>query len=185
MGKCNYWHTTVHGVGTVKQSLTLWSPVVLIRATCLTAADVGPDLVYFLDVCKVSLEICLLHLFTLWKSSTWSVDPTNVLFTPQLCPIFVLAFRMAFSSFIVIVYILWRVLRSGLPFRSLQQFAPFSCALFRTHPLRPFSHFSQHTSGKVLSVTDKGMVWSDMSKPALIFFFPLQEYTQQNPLSKF
>jgi hypothetical protein len=30
----------------------------------------------------------------------------------------------------------------------------------------------------------KGMVRSDMSKPALIFF-SLQEYTQQNPLSKF
>jgi hypothetical protein len=33
--------------------------------------------------------------------------------------------------------------------------------------------------------TDKGMIRSDRSKPALIFFFPLQEYTQQNPLSKF
>jgi hypothetical protein len=32
--------------------------------------------------------------------------------------------------------------------------------------------------------TDKGMVRSDMSKPALIFF-SLQEYTQQNTLSKF
>jgi hypothetical protein len=32
--------------------------------------------------------------------------------------------------------------------------------------------------------SNKGMVRSDMSKPALIFF-PLQEYTQQNPLSKF
>jgi hypothetical protein len=31
----------------------------------------------------------------------------------------------------------------------------------------------------------KGMVWSDISKPTLIFFFSLQEYTQQNPLSKF
>jgi hypothetical protein len=29
------------------------------------------------------------------------------------------------------------------------------------------------------------MVRSDMLKPALIFFFSLQEYTQQNPLSKF
>jgi hypothetical protein len=41
--------------------------------------------------------------------------------------------------------------------------------------------------------THKGMVRSDMSKPALFFFiylfiylsFLLQEYTQQNPLSKF
>jgi hypothetical protein len=32
--------------------------------------------------------------------------------------------------------------------------------------------------------TNKGMVRSDMSKPALIFFL-LQEYTQQNTLSKF
>jgi hypothetical protein len=36
----------------------------------------------------------------------------------------------------------------------------------------------------VLLPSDKGMVRSDMSKPALIFF-SLQEYTQQNPLSKF
>jgi hypothetical protein len=34
------------------------------------------------------------------------------------------------------------------------------------------------------STSDKGMVRSDMSKPALIFF-SLQEYTQQNTLSKF
>jgi hypothetical protein len=32
--------------------------------------------------------------------------------------------------------------------------------------------------------TNKGMVWSDMLKPALNFF-SLQEYTQQNTLSKF
>jgi hypothetical protein len=32
-------------------------------------------------------------------------------------------------------------------------------------------------------LTHKGMVRSDMSKPALIFL--LQEYTQQNTLSKF
>jgi hypothetical protein len=32
--------------------------------------------------------------------------------------------------------------------------------------------------------TDKGMVWPDTSKPALICF-SLQEYTQQNPLPKF
>jgi hypothetical protein len=32
--------------------------------------------------------------------------------------------------------------------------------------------------------TDKELVQSDMSKPALIFF-SLQEYTPQNPLSKF
>jgi hypothetical protein len=32
--------------------------------------------------------------------------------------------------------------------------------------------------------TNKGMVRSDMSKPALIFF-SLHEHTQQNPLSKF
>jgi hypothetical protein len=35
-----------------------------------------------------------------------------------------------------------------------------------------------------LVMSYKGMVRSDMSKPALIFF-PLQEYTQQNRLSKF
>jgi hypothetical protein len=37
---------------------------------------------------------------------------------------------------------------------------------------------------RIQGLTYKGMVRSDMSKPALIFF-SLQEYTQQNPLSKF
>jgi hypothetical protein len=32
--------------------------------------------------------------------------------------------------------------------------------------------------------SDRGMVRSDISKPSL-FFFSLQEYTQQNPLWKF
>jgi hypothetical protein len=39
-------------------------------------------------------------------------------------------------------------------------------------------------TGRGNQSTHKGMVRSDMSKPALIFF-SLQEYTQQNPLSKF
>jgi hypothetical protein len=37
---------------------------------------------------------------------------------------------------------------------------------------------------RLTGMSDKGMVRSDMSKPALIFF-SLQKYTQQNPLSKF
>jgi hypothetical protein len=40
------------------------------------------------------------------------------------------------------------------------------------------------SNGSGTGCTHKGMVRSDMSKPALIFF-SLQEYTQQNPLSKF
>jgi hypothetical protein len=34
----------------------------------LTAVDIVTDLVDFLAVCEVSLEICLLRLFTFWKS---------------------------------------------------------------------------------------------------------------------
>jgi hypothetical protein len=43
---------------------------------------------------------------------------------------------------------------------------------------------SLHTDTRTLTQTNKGMVRSDMAKPALIFF-SLQEYTQQNTLSKF
>jgi hypothetical protein len=39
----------------------------------LTAADVGTDLVDFLAVCEVLLEIYLLHLITSWKSSSWAI----------------------------------------------------------------------------------------------------------------
>jgi hypothetical protein len=44
--------------------------------------------------------------------------------------------------------------------------------------------YNRPVSGRHSKWTHKGMVRSDMSKPALIFFSP-QEYTQQNPLSKF
>jgi hypothetical protein len=55
-------------------------------------------------------------------------------------------------------------------------------------PTRPHSRsvlkgFEERAMTRVFG-TDKGMVRSDMSKPALIFF-SLQEYTQQNPVSKF
>jgi hypothetical protein len=40
------------------------------------------------------------------------------------------------------------------------------------------------TGLQIYQTSYKGMVRSDMSKPALIFF-SLQEYTQQNPVSKF
>jgi hypothetical protein len=36
----------------------------------LVAVDVGTGLGEFLAVCEVSLEICLLRLFTSWKSSS-------------------------------------------------------------------------------------------------------------------
>jgi hypothetical protein len=38
-----------------------------------------------LAVCEVSLETCLLHIFTSWKSSSWAVDSTEVLFAVTLC----------------------------------------------------------------------------------------------------
>jgi hypothetical protein len=59
----------------------------------LTAADVGTGLVDFLAVCEVLLQICLLHLFTSWKLSTWAIDSTEVLFTTPLCPACALTFR--------------------------------------------------------------------------------------------
>jgi hypothetical protein len=48
------------------------------------------------------------------------------------------------------------------------------------------SKIQQHSYGHLnpMDATNKGMDRSDISKPALIFF-PLQEYTQQNPLAKF
>jgi hypothetical protein len=45
-------------------------------------------------------------------------------------------------------------------------------------------HAPDTCSSRSAYATNKGMVRSDMSKPALIFF-SLQEYTQQNTLSKF
>jgi hypothetical protein len=61
---------------------------------------------------------------------------------------------------------------------------------FESRP-KPFVHrdlnvgfLNVNASSECDNPTDKGMVRSDRSKPALIFF-PLQEYTQQNPLSKF
>jgi hypothetical protein len=50
----------------------------------LSAADFGIDIVDFLVVSEVSLEIWLLHLFTSWKSSSWGVDCNEVLLTPPL-----------------------------------------------------------------------------------------------------
>jgi hypothetical protein len=47
----------------------------------------------------------------------------------------------------------------------------------------PYSGFPKYPRPQ-LATTNKGMVRSDMSKPAIIFF-SLQEHTQQNPLSKF
>jgi hypothetical protein len=52
----------------------------------LTTTDVRTGLVDFLAVCEVSLEMCLLHLFTSWKSSSWAVDSTEVSFADPLCP---------------------------------------------------------------------------------------------------
>jgi hypothetical protein len=43
----------------------------------LTAADTGTGLVDFLAFYEVLLEICLLRLFTSWRSSSWAVDSTR------------------------------------------------------------------------------------------------------------
>jgi hypothetical protein len=47
----------------------------------LTDADISTDLVHFLPVCEVLLEIRHLRLFISSKSSSWDVDSTVVLFT--------------------------------------------------------------------------------------------------------
>jgi hypothetical protein len=69
----------------------------------LTAANVGTDLVDSSLSAKY-YERCLLCLFTSWKSLSWAVDSTEVLFTAPLCPACALTFRMTYSSFIVTVY---------------------------------------------------------------------------------
>jgi hypothetical protein len=40
----------------------------------LLAADFGADVIDFLSVREVSLEICLLRLFRSWKTSSWAAD---------------------------------------------------------------------------------------------------------------
>jgi hypothetical protein len=65
----------------------------------LTAALVGTSLVDLLAACEVSLEICLLHLFTSYMSSSWTADSTEILFTVPLCPACIITFRTAFKSF--------------------------------------------------------------------------------------
>jgi hypothetical protein len=63
----------------------------------LTAADVGTCLVDFFAVCDVLL--CLLCLFTFWKSSSWAADSSA-----SLHPSCALTLRTAFSSFYVTVH---------------------------------------------------------------------------------
>jgi hypothetical protein len=48
----------------------------------------------------------------------------------------------------------------------------------------PSGYFMSYRTPACNNQPNKGMIRSDMSKPALIFF-SLQEYTQQNTLSKF
>jgi hypothetical protein len=96
----------------------------------LTAADVRIGLVDFLAVCEVLLDILHLRHFTCWKSSSWAIDSTEVLFTTPLRPSCALAFRMAFYSFDVTVCMLIRTLKSGFPFVPFQKFALILAALF-------------------------------------------------------
>jgi hypothetical protein len=58
-----------------------------------------------LAACEVFLEIRLLRPFTFWKSSSWAVDSTEVLFTAPLCPAYALSLRTVFISFSVTAYI--------------------------------------------------------------------------------
>jgi hypothetical protein len=66
-----------------------------------------------------------LRLFTFWKSSSWAVDSTVVLFTALLWPACALTFRTAFSPFSVTVYKQQRALKSGFPSRILQSLLCF------------------------------------------------------------
>jgi hypothetical protein len=87
-------------------------------------------LVYrLLAVCDVSLEICLLRLFTSRKSSSWAVDATEVLFTASLCPAFAVTLRPASVHF-VLPCTCRKALKGGFPLRFLQKFALFFSALF-------------------------------------------------------
>jgi hypothetical protein len=65
----------------------------------MRAADAGATLVDFMAVCEVLLKICLLHLFTSLKLSSWAVDSTEILFTALLCPSCALTFGTALRSF--------------------------------------------------------------------------------------
>jgi hypothetical protein len=85
----------------------------------LTAVDVGTGLVEFLAVCEVLLEICPLRLFISWKSSSWTADSTEVLFTapmPCLCAQLQdgLQFIQCYSVRVV------KSARNGFPSRVLQ-----------------------------------------------------------------
>jgi hypothetical protein len=72
-------------VGSVSMSLVLRGAknlrVITVLVGSLSAADFGTDVINFLAVCEVSLEICLLRLFTSWKSSSWAADSNEVLVT--------------------------------------------------------------------------------------------------------
>jgi hypothetical protein len=70
----------------------------------LAAVDVRTGLVNFLALCEVLLEVCLLCVFPLWKSSSWDIDFIEVLFTVPLYPACALTLKMAFSSFSVAMY---------------------------------------------------------------------------------
>jgi hypothetical protein len=63
------------------------------------------------------------------KSSSWAVDPTEVLFTAPLYPACALTIRTTFSLFSLTVYLPQRGQKIGFPFRALQKFALFSSAL--------------------------------------------------------
>jgi hypothetical protein len=52
---------------------------------CLTDVDIGTDLLDYMFVSEISLEIHVMRLFTFWKSSLWTVDSNEVLFTAPLC----------------------------------------------------------------------------------------------------
>jgi hypothetical protein len=97
----------------------------------LTATDIGTGLVDFLPICEVSLEICLLRLFTSRKSS-WAVDSTEGLLTAPLCT--ACADGLQFINAHSVCSVLLRTARS-------------------IGPLRAFTHVSYvHSAGISLSL---------------------------------
>jgi hypothetical protein len=69
----------------------------------LEDGDAGTSFVEFLDVSEVPIEIYLLRRFISRKSSSWTVESTEILFTALLCPACALTFRTVFSLFCVTV----------------------------------------------------------------------------------
>lgn len=119
----------------------------------LTVVDIGTGLVW--AVCKVLLEICLLHFFTSWKLLPWANDSIQIFLTLPLCASCAVTFRTAFNSFSVTMLL---AVKSAKRWPSILSFAKVysvsHCAIHNRGTIRAYSHFSRSASGKVLNVIE-------------------------------